>query len=61
MGLQEQEEIIAELEAESARGRGVLEDLRANCARVAADDKGRDEEMDLATGEEKEDGGVGEG
>lgn len=61
MDLQEQKEIIAELEAESARGKGMLDSLRANCARMASEDKGKDDQMDVAGGEVREDGGLGEG
>ena len=61
MGLQEQEEIIGELEAEAARGKNKLENLRLRCAQVSLEDEGRDDEMVIASSESREDDGVDEG
>lgn len=61
MSLQEQEEIIAELDAEAARGKGMLESLSDNCARVTEEFRRKDERKDGAGGEKMEDGGVDEG
>ena len=60
MGLQEQEEIIAELQSEVLRGKAVLQGLRESCVRAAADDMAKEEEMD-ATTKTSENVGAGKG